>query len=77
MYAMSYRDLEEIVEGEFGCDWSFVVVEGLSNSSCKKIVPSVEGFEDELIYASASDILGELVKRKILPFGTYLIEVDW
>ncbi|WXW92683.1 hypothetical protein SEA_ENYGMA_234 [Streptomyces phage Enygma] len=83
-YTMDAFDLNEIVESEFGTAWDFVAAQECSNDSAHVIHPDLaglgeDGTEDDegMRYASASSIIGELVKRKILPSGKYLIEVCW
>ncbi|QFP97498.1 hypothetical protein SEA_SPILLED_233 [Streptomyces phage Spilled] len=78
-YTIDAFDLNELVEGEFGFAWDFVAAEECSNDSAHVIHPDLDGLaeDDEIQYVPARNIIGELVKREILPSGKYLIEVCW
>jgi len=83
-YTMDAFDLNELVEKEFGTPWDFVAAEECSNDTAHVIHPDLDGLGEDgtedaegMRYASARNIVGELVKREVLPSGKYLIEVCW
>ncbi|AYB71022.1 hypothetical protein SEA_YABOI_229 [Streptomyces phage Yaboi] len=83
-YTMDAFDLNELVEKEFNTNWDFVSAEECSNDSAHVVHPDLDGFgedgteDDEgMSYASARQVIGELIKRNTLPSGKYLIEVCW
>ncbi len=81
---VSYNELNEIVEEEFGPGWDFISSNECNNDSSYVIDPE-NGNDDEWTREAIAnfpqcgvyDILTTLVSRKRIPDGVYLIEVCW